>query len=163
MLQILCCKFHFWWSLGSVRCLLIFSYYGLKIAAMFKIGNSKELPTIPDHLSDEGKDFIRQCLQRDPSKRPSASELLQHPFIKNAAPLEKSTLGFGPTEQPSCIPNVPNTKVLFWIFQTLFFTILFVQVAQFYRFKPEIFSIFHVIIWNFVPLDCLLFAVFFLK
>ncbi|KAG0486200.1 hypothetical protein HPP92_008295 [Vanilla planifolia] len=27
------------------------------IAAMFKIGNSKELPTIPDHLSDEGKDF----------------------------------------------------------------------------------------------------------
>ncbi|KAG6383339.1 hypothetical protein SASPL_156928 [Salvia splendens] len=27
------------------------------VAAMFKIGNSKELPTIPDHLSDEGKDL----------------------------------------------------------------------------------------------------------
>lgn len=80
------------------------------IAAMFKIGNSKELPTIPDHLSDEGKDFIRQCLQRDPSKRPSAAELLQHPFIKNASPMEKSTLGFGPPEQPLGTANGPNTK-----------------------------------------------------
>ncbi|XP_020587613.1 mitogen-activated protein kinase kinase kinase YODA isoform X2 [Phalaenopsis equestris] len=80
------------------------------IAAMFKIGNSKELPTIPDHLSEEGKDFIRQCLQRDPSKRPSAAELLQHPFIKNASQLEKSTLGFSPPEQPSVIANVSNSK-----------------------------------------------------
>ncbi|KAI4330835.1 hypothetical protein MLD38_029080 [Melastoma candidum] len=30
------------------------------VAAMFKIGNSKELPAIPDHLSEEGKDFVRQ-------------------------------------------------------------------------------------------------------
>ncbi|KAA8533707.1 hypothetical protein F0562_031224 [Nyssa sinensis] len=28
-------------------------------AAMFKIGHSKELPAIPDHLSDDGKDFVR--------------------------------------------------------------------------------------------------------
>ncbi|KAF9614142.1 hypothetical protein IFM89_015461 [Coptis chinensis] len=27
------------------------------VAAMFKIGNSKELPAIPEHLSDDGKDF----------------------------------------------------------------------------------------------------------
>lgn len=30
----------------------------LQIAAMFKIGNSKELPVIPDHLSGDGKDFL---------------------------------------------------------------------------------------------------------
>ncbi|KHN21769.1 mitogen-activated protein kinase kinase kinase YODA-like [Glycine soja] len=62
------------------------------VAAMFKIGNSKELPTIPDHLSNEGKDFVRKCLQRNPYDRPSACELLDHPFVKNAAPLERPIL-----------------------------------------------------------------------
>ncbi|KAG8044267.1 hypothetical protein GUJ93_ZPchr0137g29191 [Zizania palustris] len=62
------------------------------IAAMFKIGNSRELPPIPDHLSEQGKDFIRKCLQRDPSQRPTAVELLQHPFMQKAASLEKSVL-----------------------------------------------------------------------
>ncbi|XP_057446156.1 mitogen-activated protein kinase kinase kinase YODA-like [Lotus japonicus] len=62
------------------------------VAAMFKIGNSKELPTIPDHLSNEGKDFVRKCLQRNPQQRPSASDLLNHPFVKCAAPLERPIL-----------------------------------------------------------------------
>ncbi|XP_012570148.1 mitogen-activated protein kinase kinase kinase YODA-like isoform X2 [Cicer arietinum] len=59
------------------------------VAAMFKIGNSKELPAIPDHLSNEGKDFVRKCLQRNPRDRPSAIELLDHPFVKSAGPLER--------------------------------------------------------------------------
>lgn len=59
------------------------------VAAMFKIGNSKELPAIPDHLSDEGKDFVRQCLQRNPLHRPTAAQLLDHPFINNTTPLER--------------------------------------------------------------------------
>ncbi|KAF2313324.1 hypothetical protein GH714_010355 [Hevea brasiliensis] len=41
------------------------------VAVMFKIGNSKELPAFPDNLSDDGKDFVRQCLQRNPSHRPT--------------------------------------------------------------------------------------------
>ncbi|KAL2562202.1 hypothetical protein AAZV13_20G125000 [Glycine max] len=81
------------WSLGCTVLEMAttkppwFQYEG--VAAMFKIGNSKELPTIPDHLSNEGKDFVRKCLQRNPHDRPSASELLDHPFVKNAAPLER--------------------------------------------------------------------------
>ncbi|XP_077220752.1 mitogen-activated protein kinase kinase kinase YODA-like isoform X2 [Tasmannia lanceolata] len=63
------------------------------VAAMFKIGNSKELPAIPDHLSDEGKDFVKQCLQRNPIHRPMAAQLLDHPFVKNAAPLERPIPG----------------------------------------------------------------------
>ncbi|KAJ0910219.1 putative mitogen-activated protein kinase kinase kinase STE-STE11 family [Helianthus annuus] len=56
--------------------------YMSKVAALFKVGNSKELPTIPDHLSDDGKDFILQCLQRTPSHRPTATQLLDHPFVQ---------------------------------------------------------------------------------
>ncbi|KAK9665479.1 hypothetical protein RND81_14G114700 [Saponaria officinalis] len=59
------------------------------VAAMFKIGNSKELPAIPDHLSEEGKDFVKLCLRRNPLDRPSATELLEHRFVKNAVPLER--------------------------------------------------------------------------
>ena len=65
---------------------------------MFKIGNSKELPAIPDHLSAEGRDFVLKCLQRNPLHRPTASELLDHPFVKNAAPLER----------PILIPELPE-------------------------------------------------------
>nr|XP_043617947.1 mitogen-activated protein kinase kinase kinase YODA-like [Erigeron canadensis] len=59
------------------------------VAALFKIGNSKELPAIPDHLSDDGKDFVRQCLQRNPMHRPTAAQLLDHPFVRNTAPSER--------------------------------------------------------------------------
>ncbi|PON81996.1 Serine/threonine protein kinase [Trema orientale] len=52
------------------------------VAAIFKIGNSKDMPDIPDHLSNEAKSFVRLCLQREPSARPTASQLLDHPFIR---------------------------------------------------------------------------------
>ncbi|KAK9678322.1 hypothetical protein RND81_11G203600 [Saponaria officinalis] len=53
------------------------------VAAIFKIGNSKDIPLIPDFLSSDAKSFLNLCLQRDPSKRPSASDLLEHPFVKD--------------------------------------------------------------------------------
>ncbi|KAK6936817.1 Protein kinase domain [Dillenia turbinata] len=70
------------------------------VAAMFKIGNSKELPAIPDNLSDDGKDFVRQCLQRNPLHRPTATQLLEHPFMRNAAPLERPIPDPEPSDPP---------------------------------------------------------------
>lgn len=72
------------------------------VAALFKIGNSKELPAVPDHLSEEGKNFVRQCLQRDPLKRPTAVQLLEHPFLKNAASLERTFIN---SEPPAPLGN----------------------------------------------------------
>ena len=51
------------------------------IAALFKIVNSQELPSLPETLSSAARDFIIRCLNRDPDMRPSAEELLSHPFI----------------------------------------------------------------------------------
>lgn len=75
------------------------------VAALFKIGNSKELPAIPENLSDEGKDFVRLCLQRNPLHRPTAAKLLEHPFVNNAATFERPILD---SEPPEPSPTVTN-------------------------------------------------------
>ncbi|KHG27990.1 Mitogen-activated protein kinase kinase kinase 2 [Gossypium arboreum] len=85
------------------------------VAAMFKIGNSKELPPIPDYLSDEGKDFVRQCLQRNPQHRPTAVQLLGHPFVKYAAPLERP---IPDAEPPDPTPGVTSGVKTLGIGQT---------------------------------------------
>ncbi|XP_010260482.1 PREDICTED: mitogen-activated protein kinase kinase kinase YODA-like isoform X2 [Nelumbo nucifera] len=55
------------------------------VAAMFKIGNSKDIPEIPNHLSSDAKSFLNLCLQRDPAARPTAAQLLDHPFVRDTA------------------------------------------------------------------------------
>lgn len=51
--------------------------------AMMKIGMGKEMPPIPEGLSEECTDFIRLCVQRDKKKRPQATQLLQMDFVSN--------------------------------------------------------------------------------
>ncbi|CAK9194081.1 unnamed protein product [Sphagnum jensenii] len=52
-----------------------------EVVALFHIGTTNSHPPIPDHLSHQGKDFLLKCLQREPTLRPSATELLKYPFV----------------------------------------------------------------------------------
>jgi mitogen-activated protein kinase kinase kinase len=51
---------------------------------MFHIGIAVQHPPLPDpsQLSELGIDFIRQCLTIDPDTRPTAVELMSHPWIE---------------------------------------------------------------------------------
>lgn len=51
-------------------------------AIMYNIaqGNPPQLPS-KDQLSEQGIDFLQKCFERDPAKRASAVELLQHDWI----------------------------------------------------------------------------------
>ncbi|KAL8528649.1 hypothetical protein ACS0TY_006190 [Phlomoides rotata] len=58
-------------------------------AALFKV--LKESPPIPETLSAEGKDFLQRCFRRNPAERPTASELLDHPFVNSSSKFDATT------------------------------------------------------------------------
>ncbi|XP_057296599.1 mitogen-activated protein kinase kinase kinase 2-like [Hydractinia symbiolongicarpus] len=52
------------------------------MSAMYNIGSGRKSPEIPSGLSDSLGDFFYQCFKRDPRCRPSAQDLLNHPYLK---------------------------------------------------------------------------------
>ena len=76
------------WSLG---CLVVEMFTGnhpypdcSQLQAIFKIGNSKASPTLPENASEDAKTFLGQTFEIDHNKRPDASELLASKFLKPA-------------------------------------------------------------------------------
>lgn len=50
-------------------------------SAMFYVGSTTDIPEIPEDTSELCRNFLHRCFQRDPSKRASADELLQHEWL----------------------------------------------------------------------------------
>lgn len=79
-------------------------------AIMYHIaqGDPPQLPT-RDQLSDQGIDFLKKCFERDPVKRASAVELLQHEWImalRAQLSLEPQT----PSDASSSSGNTPSSS-----------------------------------------------------
>uniref|UniRef100_A0A5B7AG62 mitogen-activated protein kinase kinase kinase n=1 Tax=Davidia involucrata TaxID=16924 RepID=A0A5B7AG62_DAVIN len=80
------------WSLGCTVLEMLtreIPYSHLEgMQALFRIGKG-EPPPFPSSLSSDAEDFILQCLQVNPDDRPTAAQLLDHPFVKR--PLSTSS------------------------------------------------------------------------
>ncbi|XP_058516025.1 mitogen-activated protein kinase kinase kinase 4 isoform X2 [Ochotona princeps] len=74
------------WSLGCVVIEMVtgkrpWHEYEHNFQIMYKVGMGHK-PPIPERLSREGKDFLAHCLESDPKMRWTASQLLDHSFVK---------------------------------------------------------------------------------
>lgn len=73
---------------------------------MFHIGVATQHPPLPDkgELSEKGIHFIKQCLTIDPVLRPTADELMEHPwmldFMETLRGYEEEEMASPPTELP---------------------------------------------------------------
>ncbi|GAX73992.1 hypothetical protein CEUSTIGMA_g1442.t1 [Chlamydomonas eustigma] len=87
-------------DIWSVGCLIVEvlngspPYFELQpMSALFRIVQDDH-PPLPDKISPLMEDFLLLCFQKDPSLRPSASDLLQHQWIfENRKTLKKSWRG----------------------------------------------------------------------
>ncbi|KAG2467321.1 M3K4 kinase, partial [Polypterus senegalus] len=74
------------WSLGCVLIEMVtgkrpWHEYEHNFQIMYKVGMGHK-PPVPEKLSTEGKDFLTHCLESEPKRRWTASQLLDHPFVK---------------------------------------------------------------------------------
>ena len=55
-----------------------------KMGLFYLIASTDAKPKIPDHVSDNLKDFLNHCLVREPENRWNVFKLIRHPFLSNA-------------------------------------------------------------------------------
>jgi serine/threonine protein kinase len=88
---------------------------------MFHIANSTGPPPMPAELTDELRGFLLACFERDPKRRPDATQLLRHGFVRGALdpgatdggapPSLGASLGpVPPPLSPSSKRATPNTQ-----------------------------------------------------
>ncbi|KAJ6496706.1 ste11-like protein [Mycena vitilis] len=82
-------------DIWSVGCLVVEMLTGehpwatlTQMQAIFKIGSSAK-PAIPSDISSDAQDFLLRTFELDHEARPSATELLQHPWVCKKPPAAK--------------------------------------------------------------------------
>ncbi|WVF70071.1 hypothetical protein IAT40_004858 [Kwoniella sp. CBS 6097] len=75
-------------DIWSVGCLVVEMLTGThpwadltQMQAIFRIGSQMPVPATPSDISPEAADFLRQTFEIDHNARPTAAQLLEHPFI----------------------------------------------------------------------------------
>ncbi|KZT22144.1 hypothetical protein NEOLEDRAFT_1181194 [Neolentinus lepideus HHB14362 ss-1] len=79
-------------------------------AIMFQIGVATQHPPLPEpgQISDLGISFIKQCLTIDPMKRPTANELMNHPWMLE---FHEALLNYEEEELATSPPNeIPSQE-----------------------------------------------------
>ncbi|CAL8130502.1 unnamed protein product [Prunus armeniaca] len=74
------------WALGCVVLKMLTGRHPWDAKAGVKLHDLKPqiasgVPNIPGGLSEEAKDFLKNCFMRNPSERLTAAKLLRHPFV----------------------------------------------------------------------------------
>ncbi|KAB1200011.1 Mitogen-activated protein kinase kinase kinase A [Morella rubra] len=96
------------WSLGCTIIEMITgkpAWEDRGLDTLSRIGFSDELPEFPTFLSELGLDFLDKCLRRDPCKRWSCDQLLQHPFLSSSSSPNKVT-----DSSPRCVLDWFNAE-----------------------------------------------------
>ena len=78
---------------------------------MYHIGVATQHPPLPepDQLSEVGINFIKECLTVDPTRRPSAFELMDHPWMLD---FRKALQNYDEAEMTkSSAPEMPTEDV----------------------------------------------------
>ncbi|KAL1508068.1 hypothetical protein AB1Y20_007664 [Prymnesium parvum] len=74
------------WSLGCTIIEMLsgkppWSHLTSQVAALFHIASAKAPPVLPPGLSPAAADMILWCMRREPSERPTSSQLTAHAFV----------------------------------------------------------------------------------
>ena len=74
------------WSVGCIVIEMLtgkhpWPEYQNQLSALYAIAKATGGPPLPPNISETCKTFLNTCFASNPAERPSASELLQHPFV----------------------------------------------------------------------------------
>ncbi|CAL2258797.1 unnamed protein product [Prunus armeniaca] len=99
------------WALGCVVLKMLTGRHPWDAKASMKLHDLKPLiasgvPKVPGGLSEDARDFLKNCFARNPSQRLTAAKLLDHPFVTKVD--EIAQVKAEPIKEVSSVPSSSN-------------------------------------------------------